>query len=192
MLIMRITGGRARGIPLSAPRGQTTRPATDALREAFYSHLGSRLEGFSVIDLFAGTGAYGLEALSRGAARATFVENARGAVSCLRQNLAAVAKSLGEPVDATVLTADVLRWRGPANLPDLVIADPPYVLLQEKKAALTRVLRALAGPKTLVALEAPGGFEPLPGTSLQRRFEGRRGDGPSLLFFHFEPKHESA
>ncbi len=90
---MRITGGRARGIPLHAPRGRETRPATDQLREAVFSSLGPRVEGARVADLFAGTGSYGLEALSRGATSGCFVENNRQALVCLRANLAAVLRS---------------------------------------------------------------------------------------------------
>ena len=71
---MRITGGAARGIPLRAPKGPLTRPATDRMREAIFSRLGSRVSQARVADLYAGTGSYGLEALSRGAAQVHFFE----------------------------------------------------------------------------------------------------------------------
>ena len=79
---MRITGGKARGIPLASPKGDATRPATDQLREAVFSSLGARIEGAQVADLFAGTGAYGLEAMSRGAIGGIFVEAFERAWAC--------------------------------------------------------------------------------------------------------------
>jgi len=93
---VRITGGKARGIPLAVPRGDAVRPATDALRQALFSSIGARVEGARFLDLFAGSGAYGLEALSRGAASGLFVERDRRTVTCLEKNLAAVSKSLGQ------------------------------------------------------------------------------------------------
>ena len=80
---MRITGGRAGGIPLKAPKGNHTRPATDRLRESVFSSLGASIEGCKVADLFAGTGSYGLEALSRGAASSTFFESDHAALNLL-------------------------------------------------------------------------------------------------------------
>src|SRR3954465_11512303 len=91
---MRITGGIARGIPLVVPKGDAVRPATDAMRQAVFSSLGARTVGARFLDLFAGSGADGLEALSRGAAGGVFVEQNAKAVACLRQNIAAVCKSL--------------------------------------------------------------------------------------------------
>ena len=92
---MRISGGGARGIPLRVPKGDAVRPATDALRQAIFSSLAQRVPGARFLDLFAGSGAYGLEALSRGAVGGVFVENNFQALGCLRQNVAAVCKSLG-------------------------------------------------------------------------------------------------
>ena len=85
---MRITGGEARGIPLVLPRGDAVRPATDAMRQAVFSSLGARVPGARFLDLFAGSGACRLEALSRGASGGTFVEKNPQAVACLRRNLA--------------------------------------------------------------------------------------------------------
>lgn len=109
---MRITGGRARGINLQSPQKGDTRPATDYLREAVFASLGPSVVGDArVLDCFAGTGAYALEAMSRGAASATLVEQNAGAVRCIRQNAQAVAKSAG--FDAAVLDiqqADAVQW----------------------------------------------------------------------------------
>lgn len=98
---MRITGGKARGINLQSPSKGQTRPATDYLREAVFASLGGVTEGARVLDCFAGTGAYALEAMSRGAHSATLVEQNAVAVRCIRQNAAAVAKSAG--FDAALL-----------------------------------------------------------------------------------------
>jgi 16S rRNA (guanine966-N2)-methyltransferase len=106
---VRISGGRARGIPLVVPRGDAVRPATDGLRQAVFSSLAARVAGAHFWDLFAGSGAYGLEALSRGAVSGLFVEQDRRAAECLRKNLAAVTRSLGREGAAavSVIEADV-------------------------------------------------------------------------------------
>jgi 16S rRNA (guanine966-N2)-methyltransferase len=121
---MRVIAGRHGGRRLQAPAGEATRPTADRVREALFSILGPRVEGARVLDLFAGSGALGIEALSRGAASATFVESSPAAVRVLRANLDA----LGE--DAEVVRADALRWlHGAARAArqyDLVLLDPPY------------------------------------------------------------------
>ncbi|MCA3254001.1 MAG: 16S rRNA (guanine(966)-N(2))-methyltransferase RsmD [Alphaproteobacteria bacterium] len=120
---MRIVAGRWRGRTLTAPSGDATRPTADRVREALFSMLASRLGSFEdlrVVDLFAGTGALGLEALSRGAAHATFVETDRRALAALKANIA----TLG--ADAAVLAmpaAGLGRAPEPAHLAFL---DPPY------------------------------------------------------------------
>src|SRR5208282_5848139 len=92
---VRISGGLARGIELSVPKGDAVRPATDAMRQAVFSSLGDRVVGARFADLFAGSGAYGLEAFSRGASGGTFVERNAKAAACLRKNIAAVCRSMG-------------------------------------------------------------------------------------------------
>ena len=121
---MRIIAGQWRGRPLRAPSGQSTRPTADRTRETLFSMLASRLGSFEdlrVADLFAGSGALGLEALSRGAAFACFVENNRDALQALRDN----AERLGALDRLTVLTGSALTL--PKAEPfDLILADPPY------------------------------------------------------------------
>lgn len=90
---MRISGGAARGAVLVVPKGDAVRPATDGMRQAVFSSLGARLAGARFADLFAGSGGYGLEAWSRGAAGGVFVEQNAKAAACLRQNITTVAKS---------------------------------------------------------------------------------------------------
>ncbi|MFZ5746145.1 MAG: 16S rRNA (guanine(966)-N(2))-methyltransferase RsmD [Pseudomonadota bacterium] len=121
---MRIIAGTWRGRPLAAPKGDTTRPTADRTREALFSMLASRLgsfDGLAVADLFAGSGALGLEALSRGAASCLFVEQDRAAVDALRANIARLGAT-GADVRATSVLA-----LGAATVPlDLVMMDPPY------------------------------------------------------------------
>jgi 16S rRNA (guanine966-N2)-methyltransferase len=123
---MRITGGKARGIPLFVPKGDKVRPATDAMRQAVFSSLGARVEGAIFLDLFAGSGAYGLEAVSRGAGQGTFVEKDARTAGCIRTNIVAVCKSLQRSSnDLQVVNADALAVPF-APFPDLVFIDPPY------------------------------------------------------------------
>jgi 16S rRNA (guanine966-N2)-methyltransferase len=121
---VRIIAGDWRGRPLAAPAGAATRPTADRVRETLFSMLVSRLGSFDelgVADLFAGSGAFGFEALSRGAARCTFVERDAAALAAIRSN----AAKLGAGDRATILASDALRLprAGPF---DLVFADPPY------------------------------------------------------------------
>ena len=119
---MRIIAGRWRGRPILAPAGDSTRPTSDRVREALFSMLASRLgsfEGLQVADLFAGSGALGLEALSRGAAHCVFVEKDRRAVEAIRANIAALGAS-GE-----VLPRGAEHAALPAPV-DLAFLDPPY------------------------------------------------------------------
>ena len=120
---MRIIAGAWRGRPIEAPAGTSTRPTSDRAREALFSMLASRLgsfEGLRVADLFAGSGALGLEALSRGAAHCSFVENDRQAVEALRRNLAKLGA--GDRADLRAQSA----LHGVPGPFDLVLVDPPY------------------------------------------------------------------
>lgn len=128
---MRIVGGRHRGRPLKAPGGRDLRPTSDRAREAVFNILGHGaagidLDGASVLDAFAGTGALGLEALSRGAGHATFIDSDAQALGVVRKNVAA----LGEWRKATLLKVDATRVPPPplaAQAPcALVFLDPPY------------------------------------------------------------------
>ena len=119
---MRIIAGRWRGRTIDAPTGQSTRPTADRVRETLFSMLASRLGSFEelrIADLFAGSGALGFEALSRGAASATFVENDPKAAAIIRRN----AEKLGAAVQVFGGSALALPRAGPF---DLIFADPPY------------------------------------------------------------------
>jgi 16S rRNA (guanine966-N2)-methyltransferase len=131
---MRVIAGSARGRAIVAPKGTAVRPTGDKVRQATFNALDSRgfVSGATVVDLFAGTGALGIEALSRGAGRATFVDAERLSVDCIRQNV----EHLGFGARSTVVRSDVQRWldglASPAAFavdegsPLLVLADPPY------------------------------------------------------------------
>ncbi len=121
---MRIVAGRWKGHTIQAPPGRATRPTTDRVREAWLSAMLPLLPGATVLDLFAGAGALGLEALSRGAAHATFVEIAGGPLKALRANI----ERLGATHEVTVVRDDALRYarRLEAGAFDVAVADPPY------------------------------------------------------------------
>jgi 16S rRNA (guanine966-N2)-methyltransferase len=123
---MRIVGGLFGGRRLVVPKDTRVRPTSDRVREAWMSILGEALDGARVLDLFAGTGALGLEALSRGASSATFVELNPPSLKALESNIAA----LGVDQRVTVHRGDALRFvqRLPVQAYDVVFADPPYTL----------------------------------------------------------------
>jgi 16S rRNA (guanine966-N2)-methyltransferase len=147
---MRVIAGRLGGRRLGAPRGQATRPTSDRVREALFSALGD-VSGARVLDLYAGTGALGIEALSRGAARATFVDNARPALAALRENLA----SLDLTGETSVIAQPVARAAASIEGPfDLVFADPPYAAVAEVPAAVASlVARGALAPEARVVVE---------------------------------------
>lgn len=121
---MRIVAGAAKGRRLAGPKGAEIRPTADRVKEALFASLQPIVPGASVLDLFAGTGALGLEALSRGAAHVTFVERARPALTVLRSNIDTVGLPGTEIVASEVMTA--LRGALAGRPFDLVLADPPY------------------------------------------------------------------
>jgi len=120
---VRIVAGKWRGRTLVVPKGEATRPTADRTREALFSMLASRVgsfDGLAVADIFAGTGALGLEALSRGCAHATFVEQDRAALAALRANIATLGAA------AEVLAAGVAALGPARRAHDLLLFDPPY------------------------------------------------------------------
>lgn len=121
---MRIVAGSAKGRRLIVPDGTTTRPTTDRVREATFNALFSleAIEGMRFVDLFAGSGALGLEALSRGAAHVMFVERDRAALAALRTNV----ETLRFDDQATVIATESMRWLASAGHHDVILADPPY------------------------------------------------------------------
>jgi 16S rRNA (guanine966-N2)-methyltransferase len=178
---VRIVAGSAKGIRLAAvPAG--TRPVSDRAREGLFSSLGARVEGARVLDLFAGTGAMGIEALSRGAASALFLESAPRAVSAIRQNLQRT--KLTE--HASIRRQDVLRaLRLGVDSFDLIILDPPYRLpgayLEAVLAEIAGQGAATAGAMVVLTRSARSYMPVIPvNWSLERRLS--YGDSAVLLF----------
>jgi 16S rRNA (guanine(966)-N(2))-methyltransferase RsmD len=124
---VRVIGGRSRGRRLAAKLPKSVRPTSDRVRESIFDILGSQggVEGLHVVDLFCGSGALGVEALSRGAASATFVDHDPDALAAVRQNLRAVGL---EDAPATLVRASLPAWLGTGAAPhaDLALCDPPY------------------------------------------------------------------
>jgi len=188
---MRISGGAARGIVLEVPKGDRVRPATDGMRQAVFSSLAAVVPGARFLDLFAGSGAYGLEALSRGAAGGVFVEQNAKAVACIRRNVTAVCQSLGRAAsgarDLVVLQADARRvpCGGAAEAPDLIFVDPPYDIIAEVAPALFARLAAACGskPDALVVFELPGELDLNPAGWVMLKRLGQGARQPTVAFF---------
>jgi 16S rRNA (guanine966-N2)-methyltransferase len=152
----RIIGGHAGSLSLVTP-GRETRPTSDRVREAWFSKLDAHqaLEGATVLDLYAGSGALGLEAASRGATRVTFVDKHPGAIRALTTNVSALSRVLPHAPELSVVSHQVGTFlqRTPPHGCDLVFIDPPYELSSEDvDAVLTAVVRWLA-PDAWVMLE---------------------------------------
>jgi 16S rRNA (guanine(966)-N(2))-methyltransferase RsmD len=149
---MRVIAGTWGGRRLQAPPGDAVRPTSDRVREALFSVLAARIPGARVLDLFAGSGALGIEALSRGAASVTFVDSAPAAQRALKANLGALG------VDAEVRRQDALRFLGGASGDareyDLVFLDPPYRLAGRLGGELSAILPAVLAPGGLVIAES--------------------------------------
>jgi 16S rRNA (guanine966-N2)-methyltransferase len=183
---MRITGGKARGIPLKAPKGDSTRPATDRLREAIFSSLGPSIEDCKVADLFAGTGSYGLEAISRGAHAATFFETNRSALACLRENVRATLRSCNMNAESVkVVERDIFSLESNSPAYDLIFLDPPYEMIERD---LMRIFEKGVGPIAIdgarAILELPGNIEPqIDGWELTRRIGKAGKDKPTAAIF---------
>lgn len=151
---MRVVAGAAKGRPLRAPKGTSTRPLTGRAKESLFSSLGAAVKGAEVLDLYAGTGSIGLEALSRGASRCVFVERDRRALSALRHNVEAVG------LGGEIVADDVDRFlqRTTADAFDLVFVDPPYALpLASVAAVLDQLQRHLAPGAIVVVHRRSGG-----------------------------------
>jgi len=140
--MMRVIGGRYRGRRLSAPRGRGTRPPTGRVRESVFSTLGEQARGADILDLYAGSGSFGIEALSRGGRSAVFVERWRPAVAALRSNLEAV----GAGDAAEVFSSSVesyLAGRREGRRFNIVFADPPWDISSEDVAGVLEKVSGL-------------------------------------------------
>jgi 16S rRNA (guanine966-N2)-methyltransferase len=149
---VRVIAGRYGGRTLKAPPGQNTRPTSDRVREALFSILGARIEDARVLDLFAGSGALGLEALSRGAGSATFVDDAPAAMRAIKANLQALG------ADAETRRMDALRFLAHASETgaqyDLIFLDPPYRQAERLARPLSEGLPAVLAPGAVAVAES--------------------------------------
>lgn len=176
---MRVIAGRLGGRRLTAPRGLDTRPTSDRVREAVFMAL-EPLTGLRVVDLYAGSGALGIEALSRGAARVDFADSDPRALAALRANLDALDLTAGSRAWRLVLPGGLRRLAVPLAAADLVLLDPPYG--QERALKTLRVLDELGilEPGTRVVAEH-GARDPLPEAVGRLARERERRYGQTLV-----------
>lgn len=187
---MRIVGGEARGRRLKAPRGRRVRPTAERTREALFDILGARVPGSRFLDLFAGVGAVGLEALSRGAQQVVLVEASERAARVIRENAAV----LGRPAQVRVIRAQAttaLRGLAAAGAKfDIVFLDPPYRDRKGLERALQELGRAdgVLAPDAVVVVEHDAHQAPIAASGILVSERSRRfGDG--VLTF-FRPRQE--
>jgi len=178
---VRIVGGEARGRPLRAVPGNATRPTADRVRQSLFDALGQRMDGLRVLDLYAGTGVFALEAVSRGAASAVLVESDARACGVIFHNLAA----LGYEDRCRVVRGELPKALGELSGErfDLVFSDPPYALRAAQATLEALTARRLLAPDARVVLET-GRREPLPQAppALRLADERRYGDTRVLIF----------
>ncbi len=186
---MRIVGGKFRGRTLSAPAGRDVRPTSDRAREGIFNILAHSIdwhgfEGLTVLDVFAGTGAFGLEAMSRGAAHGIFIDNDQSSLKCVRTN----AASLGEARNITPLKLDATRLAPPprsAGAPlSLAFLDPPYGSGLSDQTLLGLCHKGWLAPGAVVIVEI-GKVEEL---TIPREFQvldERRYGAAQVLFLRF-------
>src|SRR5512134_506101 len=177
---MRIIAGTHRGARIAAPKGLQTRPTGDRVREAAFNLIGP-VDGASVLDLFAGSGAYGLEALSRGAASAVFAEADQAAVVAIRQNVQKLRLT-----GATILHRDALsvlaQEAAAGRRYDLVLVDPPYRMYSSLEDRLALYLPSVLAQDGLAVVETHAKEEPeLP---LRKRTSRKYGSARLTLFEH--------
>jgi 16S rRNA (guanine966-N2)-methyltransferase len=151
---MRISAGAQRGRRIQSPKGLGTRPTSDLLRQAIFNVVGERIRGARVLDLYAGTGALGLEALSRGAAEATFVERGRSALASLRANLATLGVSAHSRVVADDALSALERLARAGDRFDCVFLDPPYAGESSARCVETLAPGGILSDNALLVVQA--------------------------------------
>jgi 16S rRNA (guanine966-N2)-methyltransferase len=176
---VRIIAGEKKGHRIAAPKGRTTRPTSDFVRETAFNLIGP-VDGAAVLDLFAGSGAMGLEALSRGAASAVFVENDREACRTIDRNLDKLRLTGARVVQQDALRA-LAAEAAAGRRYDLVLVDPPYEMFSSLQNRLSTYLPAVLSDDGLVVVETDAKHEPeLP--SLALRTSRRYGSARISLF----------
>ncbi|HSA92485.1 MAG TPA: 16S rRNA (guanine(966)-N(2))-methyltransferase RsmD [Terriglobales bacterium] len=189
---MRVIAGRFRSRKLAAPRGLKVRPTSDRLRETLFNVLatakGPVLEGSVWLDLYAGTGAVGIEALSRGAALVHFVESARQPAECIRANLGALDVREGFEVQEREVLPALRRLDAQGVICDYVFLDPPYRDAEAYAQALGFLAGSrLLGPASVVIAEHDRHFDPGDAVGRLRRFRRLEQGDAVLSFYRIEP-----
>ena len=185
---MRIVAGTHRGRRIAAPRGRVTRPTSDRVREALFSIVGP-VEGLDVLDLFAGSGALGLEALSRGAATATMVDHSPAAAACIRRN----AEDLGLKDRVRIVRRDwraaLAAERAAGRRYGLCLCDPPYSLTPRIAGGLGTALSPVMATAGTVVIEHPAALpRPEPtGLEIASRIDRTYGD-TAVSVMRLEPR----
>ena len=182
---MRIIAGVAKGNQIFAPKGQDTRPTQDRVRESLFNILQSEIPGASVLDLFAGSGALALEAVSRGAEEAVMVDSGAEAMNCIQRNIAKLG--FGEKVQTLKCDwrAALHQLHSDKRAFDLVFLDPPYQML-DTAGIIEDILEAgLLRPKALMIVEHRKGMEPKLMSPFHSRRKRKYGD-TEISFFDYE------
>lgn len=151
---MRVIAGKARRIPLQTLPGMETRPTTDRIKETLFNMLQPELADSNFLDLFAGSGAIGIEALSRGAGKAVFVEQSPEAVRCIRDNLNRTRLTEDAMVYQTEVLEGIHRAEQAGLIFDLIFMDPPYRMEHEKRVLESLAQSPLVHDDTLIIVEA--------------------------------------
>ena len=188
---MRIISGTAKGRRLQSPKGMGTRPTSDRVREAVFSILGERIHDARVLDLYRGTGAMGLEALSRGAKEALFVEKDRRVTKVLASNI----ESCGFGGICTVASRDVQAFLKSAEESqgwDIVFADPPYAGAEGSLTLSALSKRAKSLKRSLVVLEHSPENDPGPAPPGMDKVDSRRYGNVTVSFYVFRDQEGSS
>jgi 16S rRNA (guanine966-N2)-methyltransferase len=185
---VRIVAGRFRGRRIAAPRGVDTRPTSDRVREAVFAIIGP-VGGLAVLDLFAGSGAMGLEALSRGAASATFVDRSRAAAACIRANVDALGVEDRVRVVARDWRAALAAERAAGRRYGLCLVDPPYSLTPRIAGGLGAALAPIVETAGMVVIEYSAALpRPEPsGLEIASRIDRTYGD-TAVSVMRLEPR----
>lgn len=186
---MRVIAGKYRSRPLSAPPGRLTRPTSDRLRETLFNVIALHVEGSVFLDLYAGTGAVGIEALSRGASEVIFVEQAVLALKAIRTNLSLLEIHSGYALEATSVAAALKRLAAQGREVNLVFLDPHYGVAEEYELALGLLGGACSGllaPDAIVIAEHAKRYDPAENYGSLRRYRTLLQGDAGLSFYRKE------
>lgn len=186
---MRVIAGKYRSRLLSAPPGHHTRPTSDRLRETLFNVLAPRIEGAVFLDLYAGSGAVGIEAISRGAQEAIFVEQAAPALKTIRANLSLLKIHSGYALESASAAAALKRLAGQGAQVDLVFLDPPYEKSEEYQLTLNLLggeSSPLLAPDAIVIAEHAKRYDLAEAYGALHRYRTLRQGDAALSFYRVE------